>query len=569
MPYSVDSPPDAFEGLPKGALEIGVAAFNAAYKDACAKRSDREGCAFKIAWSAIGKKYKKEGDQWVAKSALVEVDLIITKATLQADGTMRWQAVASDTDPDGYGERASLGLFQDWIQRVEIGKTADFLPPPHMPFLGVSHYPFLDGYGEGGITERMFIDGNRFKPDGQFTQDNPIGPALFEAVRSEREMVKRGQVVELPIRISAAWWDLEHSHGSFVFTRRSLTDVCPMCAQGVGDKVYLKGQLDHFAVTRVPVNPRTSLELEEKSMSKKTRRDDAASIVGDELADELEGKAQTLVGKAETEEEAAPALVVKADEEAPDVQRMDGMGEEHEYRPLGGATSLAGAESYIQAQEMMDRLYTNWDLFRVVVGNILGTPGDADKQAALSRAVKEFGDRVDTLKAGVTDAYLVALAQVSPAAPASPATPAVAEKGDIDMSEQTSQPGAAQATPNDPAATLAVAIKAALENPQLAREGKSQAIQEALNTYVGAVKAQLDAVAPPAPGEEVAQAVKAALQPIVDKLGLLEAKLGERLSTPAAAPVQKSFQPGPAPVQQPAPRSSLRAAIRQSVGIVE
>lgn len=62
-------------------------------------------------------------------------------------------------------------------------------------------------------------------------------------------------------------------------------------------KVYLKGHLVHLALTRVPVNQRTIMEVD-KSMA--TQKEDAASIVSEELAEELEAKEKAeLVGKAD------------------------------------------------------------------------------------------------------------------------------------------------------------------------------------------------------------------------------------------------------------------------------
>jgi len=60
---------DAPKNLPKHAKEIYVSAWNNAYGTTCKTRSDRDECASKIAWSAVKKKYKKEGDTWVAKKA--------------------------------------------------------------------------------------------------------------------------------------------------------------------------------------------------------------------------------------------------------------------------------------------------------------------------------------------------------------------------------------------------------------------------------------------------------------------------------------------------------------------
>lgn len=521
---------------------------------------------------------EREREIQAIKHAKAEVSMIITKASLHEDGTMRWCATVSDTQPDRTGERTSLSLFQDWIERVEKSKGVDFLPPPRVPFLGVSHYPSLDGDGEAGVTEKMYIDGKQFKVSGVFL-DTPLGKSLFEAVRSELETVKKGGTIEQPIRISAAWWDLEHSHGKFIFTRRSLTEACPMCAEGARDKAYLKGQPDHWASTRVPIHPRTALGLEEKSMSKIKREDDAASIVGEQHAAELEKKTQKLVGKSETEE--MPALVVKADEETtePDAATLtekatgEAMGDEEGYRPLGGAVSMGDADSFIQTQAMMDRLYTNWDIFRIVVDNILSAPDGTDKVAAIGNVTKEFGDRVDTLKANVTDAFLVAQAMVS--ATSQPASVEV-EKGETIVTEEIETTEQPEAQINDPSALLGTSVQTALSDPALSREAKLEAIQDALNSYAGAVKAQLDTVAPPPPGEEIVQAIEKSMGAFAEKLELLIAKMdvGQPVA-PSAVPQQKSFTPT-GPVQPQAEQqlpvspisgepSKLRAMIERSV----
>jgi hypothetical protein len=110
------------------------------------------------------------------------------------------------------------------------------------------------------------------------------------------------------IRISIGFLDLEHKHmvgkgktPDYTFTRKGLQDICPMCQEGIGNKVYTKGQLVHLALTRVPVNPRTNMEVA-KAMTIETKKQDAESIVGKELSDTLEEKSllsSYLVTKAE------------------------------------------------------------------------------------------------------------------------------------------------------------------------------------------------------------------------------------------------------------------------------
>jgi len=244
------------------------------------------------------------------------VHLLITRASVGDDGIMRWQGVMSDTNADRLEERTSLQLYDDWISHIQRGvAAAPWLPEPQAPFLGIAHYPRLNGYGEAGETERVRRDGSVFKAGGIF-YDTDVGVALYKSISEELALVERGVQVEQPIRISSAWWDTCHSHGDYVFTRKSINDECPLCIAGVKDKVYLGGQLDHFAATRSPINPRTNLGLEEKAMAKVTKKSDASSVIGDELAEQLDKKHQaTMVGKSEGADEQMPGLVIKSDDD--------------------------------------------------------------------------------------------------------------------------------------------------------------------------------------------------------------------------------------------------------------
>ena len=63
MPYATigDLPP-ATRRLPPHAKEIFLAAFNAAWDE----YGGDEERAFRVAWAAVKKRYKKRGDAWVA-----------------------------------------------------------------------------------------------------------------------------------------------------------------------------------------------------------------------------------------------------------------------------------------------------------------------------------------------------------------------------------------------------------------------------------------------------------------------------------------------------------------------
>jgi hypothetical protein len=496
----------------------------------------------------------------MTKQNLVEISLTITKASLQPDGSMRWQAVTSDTSPDSTGEATSLALFQDWIQRAESGHSVDWLPAPRKPFLGVSHYSDLSGFGEAGVTKEMGIDGDQFKARGEGI-DNPVGKALFLTLKDELALAKRGQI-QNPMRISAAWWDIEHAHGSHIFRRKSLTDVCPMCAAGEGNKVYLKGQLDHFAVTRVPINPRTSLVLTERSMT--TRKEDAATIIGEELAEELEAKSK-LIGKSETESD---SLVVKAkkppfvkeEEEAEEMEEGDEEETEEEApKPKGKKKPKAGsfvAEKAAVTWEAAKALpeaksLSRVDLMGLVRRNIAGQP-EEERLGMLEALLDDMDSELTEIKTAVEELYF--------------AQPAV-EDEDYLYFEGEEDP-----TPmsTDYLDTFAETVTEALESDQPSAQ-KAETIQKALNTVALEIKAQLET---PAGGADMSQALKAALAPITDQIAQLAARLNMQQQPVFTMPVQKSVT-APAMVQTPVQNqlpvspitgqpSSITEAVRRS-----
>lgn len=757
MPIGLSKAPKT---LPKAARQLWVDTFNGALEGCEGTTKECDERAAKISWDQIKGKYRKVKDKWIAKSeyedSYHDILLNITKASLQPDGSVRWQAVASDTGKDKAEERTSADLFQDWIDRVTYKADVGYLPKPKMPFLGVSHYPALDGFGEAGTTRRMYIDGNVFKADGVFNANSPVGQKLLDAVKAELSLVKKGNQPEKPIRISAGWWDIEHYHedSNFLFTRQALTDKCPLCDKGqTADKVYKAGQLDHFAATRVPMNPRTSLELEEKSMANKiTRREDAESIIGPDEAEEMERRAR-MVGKSETEDggELHPAMVVRAatkigsfikrkreeaemsivdlaaktpvtdgtigdiengtietpskpvikaiakalkvseaelndmlptnaepaetvakadvtrggymrdmrrkkklaakdfadslgmsekrlrrieaDEEDMDDEAMSTMAtalkmskEEKEemlarfgdkrrkmppkqkadtvddslstekmgydegemkmpMMPLGGATSLKEADDYIQAQERMDQIYSYWDMLQIAFSNIKRDEEITDKVKAVSGLFREMAGKIDTLKAGLSDAFLI---QESAAAYEDDEDEAAEEF--IEYLEESDEVNTMSDYQSEPEEILEAARKAALENKSLTREERETAIQEAFNEYAENVKGQIEETIPQS--DQIATAIKGALSdvltPLTEQVGLLTAKMGQieapqsqgvaqmhevyvpqqkSMMAPAITPQPVQPQPGKPISPVTGQPSALTARIRKSVGL--
>jgi hypothetical protein len=492
------------------------------------------------------------------KGDLVEISMVITKASLQPDGSMRWQAVTSDTSPDNTGEATSLALFQDWTQRIDENIATDWLPPPRKPFLGVSHYSDLGGFGEAGITERAWVQGDLFKAAGTFRTETPVGPALFEAVKKESELVRRGEALNQPIRISAAWWDIEHSHGPFIFTRKSLTDVCPMCAKGEGGKVYLKGQLDHFAATRVPINPRTSLALQEKSEMGITRKQDAATIINEDLAEEMEEKSR-LVGKSEAE---SPAIVVKAKKPPVEEEAAEKGEEETEERmeeekpkkkkPVGGSYMTDKAYTWQAAKALPEaKSLSRVELMGLVRRNIAEQPQE-ERLGMLEALLDDMNSELNEIKTAVEELYFT--------------QPAVED--DLPVEDYREEEITPMST--DYLDTFAETVTEALTSDQ-PTPAKAETIQKALNTVALAIKAELET---PQGGGDVAQALRAALAPISDQIAQLTARLNMAQQPTMVMPTQKSIAV-PSVAQQPQQNqlpvspitgqpSSITAAVRAS-----
>ena len=306
-------------------------------------------------------------------------------------GVRRWYATSSGVKKDLYNEQMSTALFDDFVRRIDADERA---PAPFiseawqggLPYLGVAHYLDLNGFGIVGPTEAVWRDGEVLKMKGTF-YDTPLADAAFKAIQNDR-LEKRAD--DERVRVSIAFVDWAHSHGvERVFERKSLADECMLCQAGVADKVYTAGHLVHQALTRRPAYMETEINvsLEERSMSK--RRQDAESIVGEELADELEKRSKKLVGRADDGDGkvAAGAIVIKDESGG---QEESGESAEVE-RTFGGARTLDDAEAFLTKSANEPVLLDSWMILATVLGNIAG---DKSREAVYE-VVRDFQSTLD------------------------------------------------------------------------------------------------------------------------------------------------------------------------------
>lgn len=394
------------ERLPERAKELYMAAEKAAKDGICKDREDKESCIAKVAWGAVKRRFRKTSDgKWIPKSDLREFSLAIVKASYdKATNEMRWRAVASDTDDDRYNDNMTMELFNSFLNRIE---NSDVPPDEYiseswrggMPYLSVAHYSDLNGTGIPGEIETVYVDGNRLKAKGIF-YNSDLGRACFKAICEDLYSEKSNIDNDKKVRISIAFLDYKHKHkdSDSIFERSDIEDICLECVLGSltgknEGKEFLDGHLVHLALTRVPVNPRTPVELEERSMAEiKTRRDDARSIIGDELTELLE-KAQANVGKSQV-------MVVKSDEPT-----IDDLQEDKKVRDDESKLEILSQvwEKLTNEYDEDDREQLLEQLRAVYHSAGMKTPSEVEMENEILKKLGALQDQVTQLSETITD----------------------------------------------------------------------------------------------------------------------------------------------------------------------
>jgi hypothetical protein len=229
-------------------------------------------------------------------------------------------------------------------------------------------------------------------------------------------------------------------------------------------------------------------------------------------------------------------------------------------------------------------MYSYWDMLQIAFRNIEMAPkGEMpDKIKATSNLFKEMAGKIDTLKAGLSDAFLIQESTVYEDA-----------EEDIEHSESDEVNIMSENEFIHPADQLKAAVDTALENKALTGTDREVVVQEAFNEYATGVQAQLVEADPASQADQIATAIKGALAdvftPLSEQVALLTAKMGN-VATPQSqgvaqlhevyVPQQKSMM---APAQTPQPvqtqpglpispvtgkPSTLTAKVRKSVGLV-
>jgi hypothetical protein len=366
----------------------------------------------------------------------VQKTMYITRVSEnRKSGKRTWFATASGVKEDAYGERMSVDLYHDFVDRMEKREPvaapfgSDFWNGG-MPYLSIAHHLDLNGAGVVGEADDMWVEGDVFKAKGTFA-DTELADAVFRAIQEDKA---KNVPDEQQVRISIAFLDYGHSHEGFgTFSRKSMSDTCQFCSTGVKDKVYRSGILIHLAVTRIPAYTDTAIDVVERAMSttdkSNSRFNDAASIVGPEKAAELEELSAELVGRSGKNVD-ANAVVIKSEDdmkkddkeaEVEDVEEEDVVEDkkedeeedtaEYKFAPWGGATSLDEADAFFDKQPAKQRaLVTAEDVVAGVIGNLVGA--NAGQREAIGKVIFDYAERFDNHAVATLDAVRDELAQM-------------------------------------------------------------------------------------------------------------------------------------------------------------
>jgi hypothetical protein len=506
--------------------------------------------------------------------------------------TRRWYATSSGIKRDAYGEYMTVDLFRDFIRRIHANEPAPEVFTSKAwrggnPYLGVAHYLDMEGSAIIGPTERVYIDGSTLKARGYFN-DTPLARAAFTAIQRD---IQNGVPPDERVRISIAFVDYGHDHtGVGAFERKSLADRCAYCEKGTGEKHYKKGVLVHLALTRNPAYRETEIALQERSMSSK--RDDAASIVGDDMADELEKKAKGLTERSDVD---PGAMVIKAEDAvtappptAPAVGEpmlAQPMGEHTGTAPmemmskgfLGGAKSLAEADAFL-GRSGSPLLLDSYGVLSAVLTNIAGSEHADSIKAALA----EFQTGVDqaTVRT-LNDVHKILTAKGETEVTEVPITPEVPEvaAAPVTPTEPVATPPAPEAPATDPVPEPVAAAVHPLDGPFAAlRQTYDHALASALapedrlalmqTPYDALQDAVMRAFAEPAASAPNAAAVPSATREelgalIAAQVAPLQAEMRAFMAAVAPVVARMSAQAPKAPEVPVAPAPTPRVGIER------
>jgi len=163
MPYTTTNPPTFAKNLPKGAISLCVAAFNAVVRDGGDEDTARKAC-----WNNVKNKYHKVGDKWVRKEEEMTME--------QLTETLFSPLQLTEQDEQGYYHAALLCTRGDYVNgnnRVypmavwerEVPRVKDLITQGR--FIGLADHPSGGFFGAGASILNTVIKFDDLRIEGR------------------------------------------------------------------------------------------------------------------------------------------------------------------------------------------------------------------------------------------------------------------------------------------------------------------------------------------------------------------------------------------------------------------
>lgn len=246
MPYSIENPPEKLKGMPKHAIEIFVAAFNAAFS----QYKGDEGKAHAVAYAAVKTKYEQDKDgNWIARESIESLRLKYAELIQESakrgftDDKERIKKVlelcqAILNSPQGEEIQVGEAIKEAeaclaWLKEQQIMKTEEGEKFPatafaYTPDLGNSAGWKLRLWDRGEISRKKLAEAAAaLSPGGFRGQRVEIPSADLSAVKRKIRVAYRGLDVpdeEIPR------WVMESQ------SRELIAEVTPLSEAKMGNK---------------------------------------------------------------------------------------------------------------------------------------------------------------------------------------------------------------------------------------------------------------------------------------------------------------------------------------------
>lgn len=215
---------------------------------------------------------------------------IFTEVQRAADGGIRWKATISDDGVDRYATRMTTDLHDDFIRNWKGGSPT---------FLTIAHFNQLARIGD---VTAMYRDRRMLKAEGRFFTDSadPLIAALATAAAEAALKESTSLASQRAIKVSIG------------FTPTASV------GEDLGVIAYTKGTLPEIAMTTHAANSRTdmgaeNMEPKQRALDPDFMEEDAASIVGEELAGQLRKSLDEMSQRAGDGEPDMPTMLYRAE----------------------------------------------------------------------------------------------------------------------------------------------------------------------------------------------------------------------------------------------------------------